>query len=248
MHSRDITILIVLLWFSIVCITPACFGTFLSIYYRPYSSWKFLIFLIYCNIDWLINPRIPHHKVLCASIMSESEVQVPIIILCLLCSPHYTAVRIKNSSKSMAVIKVATMWKILWCCVPQLLSESEVSISLLCQLCSTSYTAGTNQELFEKHLCSKSSHYEKHRRFLIAQRKPSRATTKLMLFTVNKDEWNPKEDTGKSLKNALHVLRYAKTHLSGWSNVKQWKNQAGSLSHYQVMLVWRHQAVSQSDS
>ena len=28
------------------------------------------------------------------------------------------------------------------------------------------------------------------------QRKPSRATTKLTLFTVNKDEWNIKEDTG----------------------------------------------------
>jgi len=37
------TILIVLLWFSIVCTTPACFSS-LSIYYRPYCSWKFLIF------------------------------------------------------------------------------------------------------------------------------------------------------------------------------------------------------------
>jgi len=36
-----------------------------------------------------------------------------------------------------------------------------------------------------------------------------------MLFTVSKDEWNTKEDTGKSLKNALHVLRCAKRHLSG---------------------------------
>ena len=29
--------------------------------------------------------------------------------------------------------------------------------------------------------------------------------TKLMLFTVSKDEWNTKEDSGKSLKNALHI-------------------------------------------
>ena len=43
----------------------------------------------------------------------------------------------------------------------------------------------------------------------------SHATTQLTLFTVSKDEWNTKEDTGKSLKNALHVLRYAKRHLSG---------------------------------
>ena len=53
------------------------------------------------------------------------------------------------------------------------------------------------------------------------QRKPSRVTSKLMLFTVSEDEWNAKEDTGKSLKNALHVLQYAKRHLSGLSDLKQ---------------------------
>jgi len=53
------------------------------------------------------------------------------------------------------------------------------------------------------------------------QRKPSRATTKLTLFIVSKDEWNTKEDTGKSLNNALHILQYAKRHLSGLSDVKQ---------------------------
>jgi len=42
----------------------------------------------------------------------------------------------------------------------------------------------------------------------VKQRKPSCATTKIMLFTVSKDEWNTKEDTGKSLKNALDVLWY----------------------------------------
>ena len=36
-----------------------------------------------------------------------------------------------------------------------------------------------------------------------------------MLFTVSKDEWNRKKDTGKSLKNALDILRYAKRPLSG---------------------------------
>jgi len=64
-----------------------------------------------------------------------------------------------------------------------------------------------NQEVFEKHLCNKSSHHEKYGRFLVTQRKPSHATTKSMLFTVSKDEWNTKEENGKSLKNALHVLR-----------------------------------------
>jgi len=37
----------------------------------------------------------------------------------------------------------------------------------------------------------------------IFRRKPLCATTKSTLFTVSKDEWNTKEDTGKSLKNAL---------------------------------------------
>ena len=44
------------------------------------------------------------------------------------------------------------------------------------------------------------------------QRKSSRATTKLTLFAVN-DEWNTKGDTGKSLKNALDILWYAKRYL-----------------------------------
>ena len=36
--------------------------------------------------------------------------------------------------------------------------------------------------------------------------KLSRATAKSTLFTVSKDEWDTKEDTGKSMKNALYVL------------------------------------------
>ena len=48
--------------------------------------------------------------------------------------------------------------------------------------------------------------------------KSSRATAKLTLFAVNKDEWDTKEDTGKLMKNALYVLRYAKRYISGRSN------------------------------
>ena len=51
--------------------------------------------------------------------------------------------------------------------------------------------------------------------------KPSRAIAKSTLFAVSKDEWDTKEDTGKSMKKALHVLRYAKRHLSGRSDVEQ---------------------------
>ena len=69
------------------------------------------------------------------------------------------------------------------------------------------------------------------------QRKLSRATTKFTLFAVSKDEWNTKEDTGKPMKNALYMVRYAKGHLSGWSDIEQWKNQARSLSRNQVILI-----------
>ena len=44
------------------------------------------------------------------------------------------------------------------------------------------------------------------------ERKLSFVTTKLTLFA---DEWNTKEGTGKSMKNALYVMRYAKRHLLG---------------------------------
>ena len=53
------------------------------------------------------------------------------------------------------------------------------------------------------------------------ERKPSRATAKSALFTVSKDEWDTKEDTGKAMNDALYVLRHAKRHLSGQSDVEQ---------------------------
>jgi len=87
-----------------------------------------------------MNPHIPHHKVPHTSIIILSESEVSITVLCLLCSPHYTAVRIENCSKSTSVTKVATM-KSAMVMRTQLLSESEVSIALLCQLRSTCYTA-----------------------------------------------------------------------------------------------------------
>ena len=99
MHSKDITISAVVL-----------FQYLFSIYYRSYSSWRFLIFsLSTFNIGWLMNPRIPHHKVLMphASIISENEVSIT--VHCHLCSTCYTAVKIKNCLKSSSVIKAAIM-------------------------------------------------------------------------------------------------------------------------------------------
>ena len=67
-----------------------------------------------------------------------------------------------------------------------------------------------NQELFKKQLCNQGGHvhYEKYRRFLLC--KTSRATITLMLFTVSKDEWNTKEDTGKCI---AHTVVYQKAPL-----------------------------------
>ena len=53
------------------------------------------------------------------------------------------------------------------------------------------------------------------------ERKPSCATAKLTLFAVSKDEWDTKEDTGKSMKNAMYVLWYAKRHLLDQSDIEQ---------------------------
>ena len=49
----------------------------------------------------------------------------------------------------------------------------------------------------------------------MTQRKSSGTTTKSTLFVVSKDKWKAKEDTGKSMKNALYILRHAKRYLSG---------------------------------
>jgi len=185
-----------------------------------------------------MNPHIPNHKVVIVartSITSESEVSITI-----LCLPCYTAVKIKNCLKSTFVITVATMKNTMVPHTPVIVWNWSIHCPLSAMF--DSLHSSTNQEVFEKHLCSKSSHYEKYWRFLITQKKPSCATPKLMLFTVSKDEWNTKEDTGKSLKNTLHILWCAKRHLSGWSDVKQWKNQALSHSRYRVTLIWRHQA------
>ena len=96
----------------------------------------------------------------------------------------------------------------------------EVSITLHCLLRSTCYTAVQIKNCLKSSSAIKIAttknmddfHYEG---------KPSRAITKSTIFAVSEDEWDIKEDTGKFMKNALHVLRYAKRHQSGRSNVEQ---------------------------
>ena len=65
-----------------------------------------------------------------------------------------------------------------------------------------------NQELFKKHLCNHSSHYENMDDFHY-KGKPSHATTKLTPFAVSENEWDTKEDNGKSMKNALYSIHTA---------------------------------------
>jgi len=85
------------------------------------------------------------------------------------------------------------------------------------------------QKLSEKYFCHQSTHYEKYGRDFCYEKMPSSKST---LFTFSKDEWNTKEDAGKSMKNALDVLWCAKRHLLGQSDVEQSKNQACSHSCY----------------
>ena len=96
------------------------------------------------------------------------------------------------------------------------LLKSEVSI---CQLCSTRYKAVQIKN------CSKSTSAIKVATMnntddFCYERKLSCATAKSILCAISKDEGH-KEDTGKSMKNALYVLRYAKRYLLGQSDVKQ---------------------------
>ena len=139
---------------------------------------------------------------------------------CQLCSTSYAAFRIKNCSKSTSAIHA---YRKKWCRVPQLYqlsSESEVSITLRCQLCSTRYTAIRINNCLKRTSAIKIATMTNTDDFRY-EWKPSRAITKSTLFTVSKDEWDTKEDTGKSMKNALYILWYAKGHQSSRSNVEQ---------------------------
>jgi len=160
---------------------------FLSIYYRPYSSWKFLYtsLLTFLQIvvltDWWTHAfRIIRF---CALIISVS-----ITILCLLCSPCYTAVRIKNCSKSTSEIEVATMKNTMVPHAPVIIWNWSIHCPFLSAMFDSLHSS-TNQELFEKHLSNKSSHHEKYRRFLFMQRKPSRATIKLTSVIHCQQRW-----------------------------------------------------------
>ena len=109
--------------------------------------------------------------------------------------------RIPHQKKEMAPHVPATNYRL----------KSEVSITLRCQLCSTHYTALRIKNCLESTSAIKVA---KNMDDFCYEGKSSRTTAKSTPFTISKDEWDTKEDTGKSMKNALYILRYAKRHVS----------------------------------
>ena len=132
--------------------------------------------------------------------------EIFIMLRCQLCSTHYAHTKRKNSFACPNYINYCL--------------KSEVSITLCCQLCSTHYTAVQIKNCLKSTSAIKIATMKNTDDFQY-EGKPSRATAKSTPFTVSKDEWDRKEDTGKSMKNALYILRYAKRHLLGQSDVKQ---------------------------
>ena len=93
----------------------------------------------------------------------------------------------------------------------------EVSIMFCCRLCSTHYTAVQIKNCLNSTSAIKIATMKNTDYF----RYEGEAIMCYHQITVSKDEWDTKEDTGKSMKNALYVLRYAKRHLLGQSDVEQ---------------------------
>ena len=111
-HNRDIAILIALatvVYMIVLTTTPACFSTLFNDLQSSLLKFELLIFTFSAKIilPWLMNPCIPHHK----TVTLQVYLRVKYPLRFFLCSPRYTAVRIKNCLKSTSIIKVATMKK-----------------------------------------------------------------------------------------------------------------------------------------
>ena len=91
--------------------------------------------------------------------------------------------------------------------------------------------SSTNQKLFESTSVNQSSHNEKIWTISITKGGHHVLLPNRLLLLA---KINGAQDAGKFMKNTLYLLMYANRHLAGWSDVRQWKNQARSLSHYQV--------------
>jgi len=106
-----------------------------------------------------MNPRILHYKVVMFRMPQlYLRVRYSLWFLCMLCSPQYTAVQIKNCSRSTSVVATMQKYNGATC--------SSYNLKLKYPL-PNSLHSRTNQELFEKYLCNQSSHYEKYGWFLL---------------------------------------------------------------------------------
>ena len=85
--------------------------------------------------------------------------------------------------------------------------------------------SSTNQEVFEKHLCIKSSHYEKYGQLRISLHKGSHhVLPPNWHFSLSaKINGTQRRTLVSPWRMTLYILQYAKRRLSGWSNVEQWK-------------------------
>ena len=92
--------------------------------------------------------------------------------------------------------------------------KSEISITLRCRLCSTRYTAIRIKNCLKSISAIKIATMKNMDNFRF-EVKPLCARAKSTPFLISKDEWDTKEDTGKSMMNALYILRYAKRHQLG---------------------------------
>ena len=98
---------------------------------------------------------------------------------------------------------------------------------------SVSYVWLVTQQYESRAVWKASLNYGSRWKILVTQRKSSHTTTKSMLFTVRKDEWNTKEDTEECIA-CTAVCQKVSLRLKRHRTVK---NQSCSLSHYQVTLV-----------
>ena len=167
-----------------------------------------------------MNQCTPHLK-WCRAPQLSSESEVSITLCYQLCSTRYTAFRIKNCSKSTSAIHVYRKKEMVPCApVTNYHLKNKASITLRCRLCSTRYTA-VQIKNYSKSISAIKVVTMKNTDDFHYEGKPSCAAAKSTLFAVSKDEWDTKEDTSKSKKNTLYVLRYDKRHLSGQSEIKQ---------------------------
>ena len=92
-----------------------------------------------------MNPRILHHKVARASIISESEVSIT--VLCMPSSPYYTAVQIKNRYKKYACNQSSYYTEVRWYRTPVIIWNWSIHYPVLSAIFNSLHCS-TNQELF----------------------------------------------------------------------------------------------------